>query len=401
MDLKKNSDPSLLLDRGVAEVIDRTSLVHRLGRRRPLRVKFGIDPTAHHIHLGHAVPLRKLREWQDAGHVAVLIIGDFTARIGDPSGRDKERLALSPEQTKKFSASYLDQISKIIDIKRAEIRYNSEWFDHMSAADFLHLMSKVTVNQVLAHETFRVRLAAKQPLGLHEISYPILQGYDSVAVQADVELGGTDQRFNLLTGRELQAAHGQEPQEVMMFDYLLGTDGKQKMSKSLGNTINIDDQPEEMFGKIMSIPDKSIIQYFTLATVTSPDEIKNIAKELRTKKTNPKTIKIRLAQAIVELYHGGTAATSASAEFHNVFSSKLVPKNIPTAVVRGGAHPVINLLVGHRLATSRSEARRLVEQGGVKHNQQPVTDWDAVLNLHEGDILQVGKRNFVRFTISR
>lgn len=388
-----------LLQRGVAEIIDEPRLRQRLQRHRPLRVKFGIDPTAHQVHLGHAVALRKLREWQDAGHIAVLIIGDFTARIGDPSGRDKERLALSAEQTKKFAASYLEQISPILDVRRAEIHYNSEWFETMTAADFIRLLGKVTVNQVLAHETFRRRLSEKHALGLHEITYPILQGYDSVAVKADIELGGLDQKFNLLAGRDLQVAHDQEPQEIMMFDYLLGTDGKQKMSKSLGNTIGLDDSPEQMFGKVMSIPDKLISQYFTLATTIDPVEVAAITKELRKKTTNPKHLKVRLAKEIVQLYHGEQKAEQAAGEFSNVFSKKALPATMPTASIRSGEHQPINVLVGHKLASSRSEARRLIEQGGVKLNQQPITDWNANVTIHDGDVLQVGKRNFLRFTI--
>ncbi len=397
---KTPTTPNPLLDRGVAEIIDRASLVQRLGRRRPLRIKFGIDPTAHDIHLGHAVPLRQLRAWQEAGHTAVLIIGDFTARVGDPSGRDKERLPLSPAQTKKFGAGYLDQISGIVDIRRAEIRHNSEWFDRMTAADFLRLLGKVTVNQVLAHETFRRRLDAKRALGLHEVSYPILQGYDSVAVQADVEIGGLDQKFNLLAGRDMQLAHEQEPQEIIMFDYLLGTDGKQKMSKSLNNTIGLGDSAEQMFGKVMSIPDKLIPQYFTLATTVEPEVVATIVKELRSKKTNPKHLKARLATEIVTLYHGAAAAARASQDFTNVFQHKRLPTSIPTATIRPGEHPIINLLVSQRLTSSRSEARRLIEQGGVKLNQRPVVGWDAAVTIHSGDVLQVGKRTFIRFSVS-
>lgn len=389
-----------LLDRGVSETINRASLVQRLGRRRPLRIKFGIDPTAHQIHLGHVVPLRKLRAWQAAGHAAVLVVGDFTARIGDPSGRDKERLALSAEQTKKFAASYLEQIGQVIDIRRAEVRYNSEWFDHMTTGDFLRLLSKTTLNQLLAHETFSRRLDAKRPLGLHEITYPILQGYDSVAVKADVELGGLDQKFNLLTGRDIQQAYGQEPQEIVMFEYLLGTDGKQKMSKSLGNTINLTDTAQDMYGKIMSIPDKLIPQYFTLATELPAGEIQDIIKELRSKKAHPKNTKGRLAMEIVRLYHGEDAAETAAAEFTKVFSKKGLPTDLPKIAIRAGAHPVLNLLVSQKLAASRSEARRLVEQGGVKLNKETLTDWNATITIREGDVLQIGKRTFVRFTVS-
>jgi len=394
------ADMNALLDRGVAEIIERTSLVQRLGRRRPLRIKFGIDPTAHQVHLGHVVPLRKLRAWQAAGHVAVLVIGDFTARIGDPSGREKERLALSAAQTKKFAASYLEQIGKVLDVRRAEVHYNSEWFDRMSAGDFLQLLSTATLNQLLAHETFRRRLDGKQSLGLHEMTYPILQGYDSVAVQADVELGGLDQKFNLLSGRDVQVAHHQEPQEVVMFNYLLGTDGKQKMSKSLGNTIGLTDSATEMFGKVMSIPDKLVPQYFTLATEVPAEEIKTIAKELKTKKAHPKNVKARLALEIVRLYHGNDAAETAAAEFTKVFAKKGMPSAMPTAAVQAGAHPLLNLLVSQKLAASRSEARRLVEQGGGKFNKETLTDWNATITIRDGDILQVGKRTFLRLKVA-
>lgn len=401
MGTKQTTTPNPLLDRGVAEIIDCASLLQRLGRRRPLRIKFGIDPTAHELHLGHAVPLRQLRSWQDAGHVAVLIVGDFTARIGDPSGRDQERRQLSAAQTKKFAAGYLEQIGRIVDVRRAEVRYNSEWFDRMTAADLLRLLGKTTVNQILAHETFRRRLEAKLPLGLHEISYPLLQGYDSVAVEADVEIGGLDQKFNLLAGRDMQLAHEQEPQEIMMFEYLVGTDGKKKMSKSIGNTINLNDSAEQMFGKVMSIPDQAIPQYFTLATAVEPAEVAVITKELRSKKTNPKNLKARLATEIVTLYHGAAAAARASEDFISVFQHKRLPASIPAVTIRPGAHPVINLLVSHRLAGSRSEARRLIEQGGVKLNQQPVTRWEEPVTIRDGDVLRVGKRTFIRFLVAR
>lgn len=388
-----------LLDRGVAEIIERRSLESKLHRRKPLRVKLGIDPTSYQLHLGHVVPLRKLRAFQDAGHQAVLIIGDYTARIGDPSGRDKSRSALSAEQTRKFAETYLQQAGRVLDMKRAEVHYNSEWLDSFTAADFLHLMMSVSVNQLLTHETFRRRLEAGLPLGLHELSYPILQGYDSVAVKADIEFGGLDQKFNLLVGRDVQAAYGQEKQDLVLFDYLTGTDGKQKMSKSIGNTIAIDDTANDMYGKVMSIPDKLIVQYFTLATDTPPEELTTIQAELKKKKTSPRDTKAKLARAIVALYHGATAATEAEFEFTHVHRQKGQPSDMPTIEIRGGEHPILNLLINNKLASSRSEARRLVEQGGVKIDRRVISDWSESVVVVDGAVLQVGKRKFVKLKL--
>lgn len=387
-----------LLDRGVADAVDRRSLETKLRRHRPLRVKFGIDPTGYQLHLGHVVPLRKLRAFQRAGHRAVLIIGDYTAQVGDPSGRDKIRAALSFEQTRRFAAGYLDQVGKILDVQKAEVRYNSEWFNAFSPADFLKLMMCVSANQLLAHETFRKRLDQGLPLGLHELMYPLLQGYDSVAVEADLELGGLDQKFSLLTGRDIQAAYGQDQQDIMLFDYLLGTDGKQKMSKTLNNFIAIEDAPDQMYGKTMSIPDKLIMPYFTLATDTPTAELKAIAQELKAKKKNPRDLKTRLAKTIVGLYHGEAAAEEAEVEFRATFRKGGQPSKIPTIATTTGQHQLINLLISHQLVASRSEARRLIEQGGVKINKQVVTDWETPITVRDGMVLQVGKRKFVKLT---
>ena len=285
-----------LLERGVSEVIEHRSLEAKLGRRKPLRIKFGIDATGYQLHLGHVVPLRKLRAWQEAGHQAVLIIGDYTAQVGDPSGRDKSRSSLSAEQTKKFATSYLEQAGHVIDIHKTEVHYNSEWFNRFTAADFLRLMTSVGANQLLTHETFRRRLDKGLPLGLHELMYPLLQGYDSVMVKADVELGGMDQKFSLLTGRDVQTAYGQDKQDVMLFDYLLGTDGKEKMSKSIGNIIAVEDSAVDMFGKTMSIPDKLLLDYFTLATDTYTNTLTTIRAELKKKSTNPPLSKLLIWQ---------------------------------------------------------------------------------------------------------
>lgn len=389
-----------LLHRGVDRVVNEKSLRAKLRRGKPLRVKLGIDPTSHNLHLGHVVPLRKLRAWQDLGHQAVLIIGDYTAQVGDPSGREKARLSLSREQTKRFAQTYLDQVSSILDLRRAEVRYNSEWFDRFSAQDFLHLLGRATINQMLAHETFRRRLEGGQPLGAQELLYPLLQGYDSVAVRADVELGGIDQTFNLLTGRDVQEWYDQDQQDIMTLHYLIGTDGKLKMSKTGDNTINLHDSPTDMFGKTMSIPDKLIPHYFELCTDVPATTVAEMQKALKKKSVNPRDIKIDLAKNIVRLYHGQAAADEAASEFSRVFSKKGTPKSTPTIEVKPGKHVLLNVLVSHHLVESRSEARRLMEQGGVKIDDRVVRDWDAAIDLHDGAMIKIGKRKFVKVVLA-
>lgn len=393
-----NQSPEMddLLERGVEQIIEPKSLHSKLRRKKPLRIKFGIDPTGYQLHLGHAVTLRKLRAWQDLGHQAVLIIGDYTAQVGDPSGREKARLALSHEQTKKFSETYLEQVGRVLNMNRAEVRYNSEWFERFSAKDFVRLLSQTTVNHLLSHETFRNRLDDDQPLGLQELSYPLLQGYDSVAVEADVELGGVDQTFNLLTGRDIQQGYTQDPQDVMTLTYLTGIDGKKKMSKTEDNMITLEDSSADMFGKTMSIPDKLIIHYFELCTNTPIIAVNEIKKSLRQKAINPRDAKIRLAKEIVRLYHGQTAADMAAQDFEQVFRKKGAPSSIPMIELKRGSHPLLNLLVSHRLAASRSEARRLIEQGGVKIDKRAVTDWQATVEPNDGAIIQIGKRKFAK-----
>ena len=395
----KDTSPAELLQRGVDEVIDAEHLSRQL-RRKQIRVKLGIDPTGYQLHLGHAVPLRRLRAFQDAGHQAVLIIGDFTAQIGDPTGRDKTRPALSPEQTKKFAADYLDQAGKILDRRTLEVRYNSEWFSRMDSPEIIQLMSRFTVNQILAHETFGARLKRGEPLSLHEMLYPILQGYDSVMVNADLELGGMDQKFNLLIGREVQRAFNQDPQDVMLCSYLLGTDGKIKMGKTAGNYIALDDPAEEMYGKIMSIPDKRIVEYFELASNFTEAEIVEVKTQLKKKTVNPKDVKAALARRIVEMYHGEQDALYAETHFDTVHRKKTAPAEMSTMTIRGQSHNILDLLVSQKLAASRSEGRRLIEQGGVRIDQKVVTDWQQPIRIPNNAVLQVGKRRFIRITIS-
>lgn len=389
-----------LLHRGVERVVNDKTLRAKIRRGKPLRVKLGIDPTSHHLHLGHVVPLRKLRAWQEHGHQAVLIIGDYTAQVGDPSGRDKARRALSPEQTKRFAQTYLEQVGSVLDVRKTEVRYNSEWYDRFTARDFLELLGHATVNHMLSHETFRKRLDSGQALGLQELLYPLLQGYDSVAVRADVELGGIDQTFNLLSGRDVQAWYQQDPQDIMTLQYLVGTDGKLKMSKTGENTINLSDSASDMFGKTMSIPDKLIPHYLELCTDASPTIITETQLALKKKTAHPRDLKIDLAKRIVRLYHGQGAADAAAEEFSRVFRKKGVPTSTPVIEVRPGKHVLLNLLVSHHLADSRSEARRLIEQGGVKIDQRVIRDWEATIDAQEGMIVQIGKRRFARITLT-
>jgi len=383
-----------LLKRGVVEVIDKKNLERKLLSGKKLRVKLGIDPTGYDLHIGHAVPLRKLKAFQDLGHQAVLIIGDYTARIGDPSGLDKTRPQLSLKEVKKYAQDYINQASLVLDIKKTEVRWQSEWFKKFDLEKIINLTAKATLAQVLSHETFRQRLEKGQPLATHEILYPFLQGYDSVAVKADVELGAMEQKFNLLMGRTIQEAFQQEPQDILMTPYLIGTDGR-KMSKSFENYIALKDSPGDMYGKVMSIPDELIIEYFTLATEIPLKEIERIRGLLK-KGENPRDYKAKLARKIVSLYYGEKAAKKAEEEFNRVFKEKELPDNIPSFKPKKYTYLPIDLLVEAKLVNSRSEARRLIEQKAVSLNGSKIENWQKEINLAKGDVLKVGKRRFIK-----
>lgn len=385
-----------LVTRGVAEVIDATHLLNRLEKGRPLRVKFGIDPSKPEIHIGHAVPLRKLREFQEAGHTAILLIGDYTAQLGDPSDKTNARQLLSAEETKKNSEIILKQAFKLLDKSKTEIRRNSEWFHDFTFRDVLELLAHSTLNQLLSHETFQQRLDQQLPLQTQEIIYPLMQGYDSVMLKADLELGGVDQKFNLLMGRIMQRAYNQPEQDVMLFPYLPGTDGQAKMSKSLNNAINLTDSAEEMFGKTMSIPDELILPYFELATFVPEEAIASIKQELSSSLTNPRDIKRELARQIATIYHGTAAASQAEEQFIAQFQKGQLPDDIKTKKLAGSYKTTILALLASELVTSNSEARRLIEQGGVKIDGQTVADGLATVKLKKGMIIQVGKRRFVK-----
>ncbi len=368
---------------------------------KPLRVKLGVDPTAPHVTLGWAVVLRKLRHFQELGHTAVLIVGDFTAMIGDPSGKSKTRPQLTREEIQKHVSAVEKQFHKVLIKERTEIRYNADWLGGMSFADVIRLTSRVTVARILERDDFQNRLAEERPIGMHEILYPLCQAYDSVAVDSDIELGGTDQRFNNLMGRNLQAQFGQEPQVVMLMPLLVGTDGKEKMSQSLGNYIGVDDEPNDMYGKTMSIPDQLIESWFTLCTDVPVSEIQEIESQISAGALNPRDAKRRLAKEIVTLYHSAEAAAAADDYFINTFSKRSEPVDAPEAVipaelVKDGALTIPALLTSLGITKSNGEARRLMAGGGVSLDGQRMTDPTQGFSVEAlaGKVLRAGKHTF-------
>ncbi|MGH7762130.1 MAG: tyrosine--tRNA ligase [Candidatus Dormibacteraceae bacterium] len=361
----------------------------RLERGEKLRVKLGLDPTAPDLHVGHLVVLDTLREFQEEGHTVVLIIGDYTAMIGDPSGRSETRPVLNAEQVAANAETYFEQVDLVLDRKRVEVRRNSEWLAPMTAADMLRLMGKATLQQVLQREDFAERLEAGAAIGAHEILYPFNQAYDSVAVKADLEIGGTDQLFNLLFGREIQKAYGQEPQDIAVFPLVEGTDGVQKMSKSLGNYIGINEAPEEIYGKTMSIPDQLTEKYLRLISGLGPVEVE------ATSKLKPRDAKAALAHQLVRRLHGEDAAARAEADFDRKFRRREAPEQVPERAVSNPGD-LVGTLVEVELVATRGAAKRLVEQGGVRVNgEKALSD----TRLKDGDVLQAGKRSFVRIRL--
>lgn len=383
--------------RGAEAVYSKDELARRLTCGRPMRVKLGLDPTSPDIHLGHTVVLRKLRQFQDLGHKAVMIIGDYTARIGDPTGANKTRPMLTPEDIKKNAATYFQQAGKILDTSpdKLEVRYNSEWLSSLSFADVIRLASQMTVAQMMERDTFDKRYKAGQPIGVHEFFYPLMQGYDSVMIQSDVELGGTDQTFNNLVGRDLQINAGQPPQIVLVMPILVGLDGVEKMSKSKGNYIGVTDEPNDMFGKVMSIPDSLMENYFTLLTSLPVDEIKTLCDP---NKTHPRQAKARLGRMIVENFYGIEAAQAASDEFDRVFAQKNVPTDMPEVSVTAPIG-IIELVTLAGFAASNGEARRLIQQGAVSINDDKISEFDAKVSPSTGDVLKVGKRRFAKLLV--
>lgn len=392
-----------IISKGASEIINTYELEEKIERairnNTPLIVKLGLDPSAPDIHLGHAVVLRKIKQLQDLGHKAVIIIGDFTGMIGDPTGKSKTRKQLSREEVLENAKTYERQIFKILDVEKTEVRFNSEWLSVLNFKEVVELASKYTVARMLEREDFKKRFAAHESIGIHEFFYPLMQGYDSVALDADIEMGGADQRFNILMGRFLKKDYGQETQVALFMPLLEGTDGINKMSKSLNNYIGINEEPNIMYEKVMTIPDELIIKYYELATDIHPDIIDEIKKKLITGTVNPRDIKMDLAKEITTLYHGKSLADLAEDNFKQIFQKRERPDNIPEFAVdinriSTRAISIIDILTESKLISSRSEAKRLVNQGGVKINSSKLED----INKNDfsiGDVIQVGKNKFL------
>lgn len=390
-----------LISRGVAEIIPEEELKQKLynsiKNKKPLRIKLGLDPTAPDIHLGHTVVLNKLRQFQDLGHEVHLIIGDFTARIGDPSGKSETRKQLTEEQVKLNAATYQEQAFKVLDKEKTIMHYNSEWLNELNLSDTLSLASKYTVARMLERDDFSNRYREGLPISILEFMYPLLQGYDSVQLKADVEMGGTDQKFNLLVGRNLQKEYNQEPQVTLTMPILEGTDGVQKMSKSLGNYIGVSEEPYEMFGKTMSITDELIIRYFELITRVSMEEIKELEEGMAKGTINPRDAKIKLAKEIITMYHSKEEADSAEEKFLLVFSKGNIPEDIPVVTVEEKEAWLPKFLVDNKMLPSTSEGRRMLKQGAIKVNGEKFSEEN--ITLEDGMVIQVGKRKFVKVSL--
>jgi len=384
-----------ILKRNCVDLVSEEELFERLKTGRPLRVKLGVDPSRPDLHLGHAVVLKKLKQFQDLGHQVVLIIGDFTAMIGDPSGRNTTRPMLSREEVMENAKTYAEQAFMILDKDKTEIRYNNEWLGKMTFADVVKLASKYTVARMLEREDFAKRYAEGTPISISEFLYPLAQAYDSVAIQADVELGGTDQLFNLMVGRKIQEEYGQTPQIVMTMPIIEGTDGKLKMSKSYGNYVGFTDEPKDMYGKIMSIPDELIVKYARLLTDADEDFLSKMEKEINEKTVNPRDYKMWLAREIVRQFHGEQAAKEAEEYFVTVFQKKEIPDEMPEKVVEPGVYNVVELLFNLGIGT-KSEIKRLITQGGVYWDNNRIDNFKATVSVVGEHILRVGKRVFIK-----
>jgi tyrosyl-tRNA synthetase len=391
-----------LIKRGTSEIIPEEELIQKIVKSskegNPLKIKLGCDPTRPDLHLGHSVVLRKLAQFQQLGHTAILIIGDFTGMIGDPSGRNAARPPLSLQEAQENSKSYIEQASKILDVKKAKIVSNSEWLGKMTFEDVIKLASKYTVARMLERDDFTKRYKSGIPISMHEILYPLAQAMDSVAIQSDLELGGTDQKFNLLVGRDIQREFGLPPQVILTLPLLVGTDGTEKMSKSYDNYIGINESPKEIYGKTLSIPDSCIYTYFELTTDVSNEELQSIKQDLSNESINPRNIKRSLARRLVEMYNSPEAALEAENEFDNIFVKKGLPDEIPEFKSNKAEIEILDLIVEVGFAPSKGEARRLVTQGGVTIDGEKISDIKAVIKLDKSQVLKVGKRNFIRLT---
>lgn len=389
------SDIKTLLKRGVVEVIVRKDLEKKLESGKKLRVKLGIDPSGADLHLGHMVVVKKLREFQEAGHHILLLFGNFTGQIGDPTDKLNARQVKTQAELEENASKYLQQVSKILDTKKVEMVWNADWLGKLSFGDVVKLAAGFTVHQMLERDMYQERIKKKHPIFLHEFLYPLMQGYDSVALKADLELGGTDQTFNLLAGRTIQKDYGQEPQNVVTVPLLVGTDGKNKMGKSLDNYIGVSESPKEMFGKTMSIPDKLILSYFELATDVSLEEIRRVKKALDIGE-NPRNLKIRLAKEIVSLYHDKKSANEAEMEFINMFSKGQLPEDIQLIKLPYSNYGILELIAETKLTTSNGETRRLILGGGIKIDDDKISSLEEKIDISREKLIQVGKRKFIK-----
>lgn len=389
-----------VLNRGVEQVFDRKHLKSQLLSGKVLRIKHGVDPTGPKIHIGRAISLWKLRAFQDLGHKIVLIIGDFTAQIGDASDKEAMRKCLTKKEIKENMKDYQKQIARILDLKKTEFRYNSEWLGKLSGEDIIRLAMKFSAQQTIQRRNFKERWDVGNSIGLHELLYPLLQGYDSVAVKANVEIGGYDQLFNLNTGRDMQKFFQQDSQDILVSKMLNGLDGR-KMSTSWGNVINITDVSDEMFGKIMSMKDELIGDYFELCTQIATPEIEQIKKKLASQTINPKDLKIRLAKEIVAMYHGIKEAEKAETEFNKVFRDKELPTDMPEFKTTKTEYPILDLLKDTGLCESKAQARRLVEQGAIEISGKVWQDWQSQVKIIDNMVIQAGKRKFIKIKIAQ
>ncbi|CAM2822507.1 tyrosine--tRNA ligase [Paenibacillus sediminis] len=397
-----------VISRGVVEIVPEEELKQKVMKSvvtgEPLKVKLGLDPSAPDIHIGHTVVMHKLRQFQELGHQVQLIIGDFTGRIGDPTGKSETRKQLTEEDVKRNAETYQQQIYKILDPSKTQLYYNSEWLGPMTFADVVNLSAKVTVARMLERDDFTKRYQSGQPISIHEFFYPLMQGMDSVALKSDIELGGTDQKFNLLMGRTLQKEYGVDTQVAIMTPLLEGLDGVQKMSKSLGNYIGIDEEPNEIYGKAMSVPDELMLKYYELATDLTNEQLAELRQGLENGSIHPRDAKMKLAYTFVRMYHGVEAAEAAQQHFVTVFQQRALPDDIeqftvPAAELEDGKIRLVKLLTLIGFAASNGEARRSIQQGAVKINEEKCVDVNADVTPQNGDIVQVGKRKFAKLVI--
>ncbi|MFC0274304.1 tyrosine--tRNA ligase [Metabacillus herbersteinensis] len=386
---------------GVQDIIPVEELENKVAKsvleNRPLKIKLGLDPSAPDVHLGHTVVLKKMRQFQDNGHIIQLLIGDFTGKIGDPTGKSVARKQLTDEEVKHNAKTYFEQFEKVVDMEKVELHYNSQWLSQLNFEDVIQLAGKITVARLMERDDFEERIAFGKPISLHEFFYPLMQGYDSVVLECDIELGGTDQHFNILMGRHFQEKYGKEKQVAILMPLLEGLDGIEKMSKSKKNYIGIDESPQEMYGKAMSIPDELMNKYFELITDFSPNNLETIKTGMESGNLHPRDAKMLLGKTIVRMYHGIEAAEKAEQQFISVFQKGAAPDEMPLVEWRGNTEmPVIDFLVDIHLLSSKSEARRMIENRGVKINGDKVEDTGILVSINHGLVVQVGKRKFVK-----